>query len=298
MADSSIFPTRKCRPSGSRRGNRHLRPAPDIVIRDGSPPRALRRQIPSPFAARIVPSGAHEPPSPLSNAGASRRGVPPATSTAIRLVCVKNASVRLSDDQNGYRAAAVPGSGRASGPSIDRNHNTVPPVLLAENAIHRPSGDTASGGTTRPAEFPGVLPSPAGWSPSGGGAIENLTTGVEAPSGGRADRRTPAVTNPPTMRPATSAAAIAGLEIDLASAVAATATVDADLMARSSRATSRMLCHRSSGSLARHVRTSRSSAAGASGCSVVIDGGSPARIAAIRLASVLPTNAFWPVASS
>ena len=46
---------------------------------------------------------------------------------------------------------------------------------------------------------------------------------------------------------------------------------------------------------ARHVVTMRSSAAGVTGCSVVIAGGSTCRIAAMMLAWLFPSNAFRPV---
>src|SRR5450631_1634608 len=55
------------------------------------------------------------------------------------------------------------------------------------------------------------------------------------------------------------------------------------------------LCQRSSGSLARHFLTTRSSAGGVIGCSVAIGGGSAVRMAAIRLARLFPSNGGLPV---
>ena len=72
----------------------------------------------------------------------------------------------------------------------------------------------------------------------------------------------------------------------------------ASLIQRSSAATSWALCQRSSGSLARQVRTTRSSAGGARGARAESGGGSDPMIAEIRLAWLLPSNAFWPVTIS
>ena len=63
-------------------------------------------------------------------------------------------------------------------------------------------------------------------------------------------------------------------------------------------ATSCALCHRSSGSLARQVRITRSSESGASGCTVEIGGGSRSRIEAIRLARLFASKARLPVVIS
>ena len=67
---------------------------------------------------------------------------------------------------------------------------------------------------------------------------------------------------------------------------------------RSSRSRSRALCQRSSGSFARHVLTMRSSAAGRAAARCDTRGGSSFRIAPIRLARVLPSNAGAPVSIS
>ncbi len=66
----------------------------------------------------------------------------------------------------------------------------------------------------------------------------------------------------------------------------------------SSSSTSCIDWRRSSGSLARQVRTRRSSPGGDSGWTEAIGGGSRSRIEAIRLACVLPSNALRPVAIS
>src|ERR1700739_1823949 len=57
-------------------------------------------------------------------------------------------------------------------------------------------------------------------------------------------------------------------------------------------------CQRLSGSFARHFFTRRSSAGGVIGASVLMGGGSVSRILTIRLAWLLPSNAFLPVAIS
>ena len=67
---------------------------------------------------------------------------------------------------------------------------------------------------------------------------------------------------------------------------------------RNSRIKSRTVCHRSSGSFARHVATTRSSARGAAGCAVDTGGGSSFRIAPSSAPRVLPSNAFRPVSIS
>ena len=58
------------------------------------------------------------------------------------------------------------------------------------------------------------------------------------------------------------------------------------------------LCQRSSGSLIRQAATTRSRAGGVSGWRREIGGGSEARIAAMRLALLLPLKALSPVAIS
>src|SRR5215469_9316631 len=66
----------------------------------------------------------------------------------------------------------------------------------------------------------------------------------------------------------------------------------------SSLARSLALCQRSSGSFARHCRTTRSRAGGAMGCTCDIGGGSVVRMEAIRLARLRPEKAGLPVAIS
>jgi hypothetical protein len=66
----------------------------------------------------------------------------------------------------------------------------------------------------------------------------------------------------------------------------------------SSRHSSLAACHRSSGSLAMHVFTTRSSCGGVMGVREDIGGGSISKIFTIRLAWLLPSKAFLPVAIS
>ena len=58
------------------------------------------------------------------------------------------------------------------------------------------------------------------------------------------------------------------------------------------------LCQRSSGSLARHVRTTRSRAGGVIGATVAMGGGSDPMIEEINDAWLVPAKAFRPVAIS
>jgi hypothetical protein len=58
------------------------------------------------------------------------------------------------------------------------------------------------------------------------------------------------------------------------------------------------VCQRSSGSFARHVRTTRSNAGGVIGVTVDTAGGSDPMIEEMREAWLLPENAFFPVAIS
>lgn len=78
---------------------------------------------------------------------------------------------------------------------------------------------------------------------------------------------------------------------------AATAPSSSETKLRSSR-TSRAELHRPSGSFARHRATMRSRVRGLRGDSFEIGSGSRARTAAMRLACVLPENAFCPVSIS
>ena len=66
----------------------------------------------------------------------------------------------------------------------------------------------------------------------------------------------------------------------------------------SSPAMSRALCQRSSRSLARHFWMTCSSAAGASGCTLLTGFGSPPTIAAMRLVLFFPSKARRPVTIS
>src|SRR5262249_37392137 len=79
---------------------------------------------------------------------------------------------------------------------------------------------------------------------------------------------------------------------------AATPAADPSEIHSSSRPTSAADCQRSSGSFARHVFTTRSSAGGDIGCTVEIAGGSAVMIEEISEAWLAPENAFLPVAIS
>ena len=84
-------------------------------------------------------------------------------------------------------------------------------------------------------------------------------------------------------------------------AMAGTATPACDppsAIQRSCSFTSCAVCQRSSGSFARHVRTTRSSAGGDMGCTAEMGCGSDARMAATMLAWLLPVKAHLPDAIS
>src|SRR6266852_765353 len=65
-----------------------------------------------------------------------------------------------------------------------------------------------------------------------------------------------------------------------------------------SNSKTRAVCQRSSGSFATHLLTTRSSAEGVIGCKDAMGCGSEERMAAIKLARLLPVNAGLPVAIS
>src|SRR5262245_59557679 len=79
---------------------------------------------------------------------------------------------------------------------------------------------------------------------------------------------------------------------------AAIADSDPSAIHLSSLRRSAALCHRSSGSLARHFRATWSSVGGESGETDVIGAGSSFMIAEINDAWEAPENAFFPVAIS
>ena len=131
-----------------------------------------------------------------------------------------------------------------------------------------------------------------------GRAIVNRATGVGADGDGRVSSHTP----PPTVAAATNAAAAhTSRSRPAVSRTARAVSLVVALLSAihlNSASRSRAVCQRSSASFSRHRRTTRSSAAGVSGCSDERAGGSAPRIAAITLAVVLPVKARAPVTIS
>ncbi len=223
----------------------------------------------------------HDPSEPD---GASQMvwGGPPETSTFFSLPPLKNATMRLSGDQNARMAPSVPLSGRPSNESSDRTQSSRRPCAsLAANTIARPSGDT--------------LGSPGLDAPSGVCSRKRTTRG------GSGSRRVQATANPTAASAATAATAHAShwRVFRFAATTAGSPTFDPPCDThRSSDATSRIVCHRSSGSFARHRLTIRSSAGGVSGISSPIGCGVIASTDAMTVEALFPSNARFPVNSS
>jgi hypothetical protein len=88
-------------------------------------------------------------------------------------------------------------------------------------------------------------------------------------------------------------------EVDFSGVIFPTSEIPLDSRTQSrSNFKSCALCGRSSESFARHVLTMRSSSRGVIGCNSRIGCGSSFKIAAIKLAWLLASNAFFPVAIS
>ena len=119
----------------------------------------------------------------------------------------------------------------------------------------------------------------------------------------RASARGRKSTRPKAARAATAAAAAISQAVRsrlrrLKATGAATPAAEPPAIHWSSLAMSCALCHLSSGSLARQTLTTRSRAGGVIGWIVEIAGGSEDMMEEIRLAWLLPENAFLPVAIS
>src|SRR5690349_15234087 len=124
------------RPSGRNHGQRCVRCCSlSVVTVVAAPPVALTR-IKGPVASganRMIPSAFHVPPphtarvtqtncpSRLPGNGTSVWGAPPARSSRLMALSAKNATERLSGDQNGYHAPSVPVRGCAVVDARERN---------------------------------------------------------------------------------------------------------------------------------------------------------------------------------
>ena len=277
---------RKCFPSGRNSGQ----PAPSVpdslswpnTTGCGLPPAAGTRHNGSAErpSNRITPSELQLPSAPF---GASQIvvGGPPAMSTFFSTPPDMNPRKRLSGDQNGRSTPSVPGNARASSASSARTQMSRLPSPSAANAMCRPSGDTTGG---------------LGFCVPGGESNGKRTT-----AGGSGARFAQATPNPAARRTATAHAAHAAPSRVRRRPVttAGRPTLNPPCPTHwSSAATSRAVCHRSSGSLARQRDTIRSSAGGVSGTSSSMGRGLVASTAAMMLDEVLPSNARWPVSSS
>src|ERR1700688_3059110 len=193
----------------------------------------------------------------------------------------KNPMNWLSGDQKGWLAPSVPGSAWAVWESRERIQSDMPdePIkvgpLPATNASLLPSGEMLKkAGFDSNASF------------SGAPTVKRtacVAAGVERRKYGTA---------PAMAAIATANAATQGrLFFHVGSDAVGTGIPDWEPPSEihfSSRHRSLAVCQRSSGSLAMHVFTTRSSCSGVIGCSEAMDGGSTSRILAITLAEVFP----------
>jgi len=214
---------------------------------------------------------------------------PPFASIFFRARSAKKPMNRPSGDQNGRCAPSVPASSRGEGSSRCRTQSRL--GLSPRRALktrREPSGEISMG--------------PA--------SIQVDTS--SAPSGGRIDARSTETAGASRVRRRAESAAVASAKTAATSQlnrppragrVGTEATVPAadrepSAIQRSSFPTSPALCQRSSGSFARQVATTRSSAAGDIGWTCEIGAGSSFMIAEISDAWLVPEKAFLPVTIS
>ena len=192
-----------------------------------------------------------------------------------------------SDAKKGFCAPSVPTSRVAVTSSRDRKYRAVCPGCPPRYTRRLPSRDMAA-----------WLVCHAALRIVNGSSMLNRVSSRAGVAAGRDNCQTRAAPRTP---PASAAVASHHPVRDAGVGVAVgfrTASAAPPAIQRNSRPRSRAVCQRSSGSLARHVATTRSSAAGASVSRVEIGGGSRSRIAAITLAWLRPSKAFSPVAIS
>src|SRR5262249_13895923 len=219
------------------------------------------------------------------SASARTWGGPPAASILLSFPSAKNPIELPPGDQKRPVTPSVPASGAALEEDSGRSQiELFPPAACATKPTRRPSGETARWSKESKEAFSGI--------------VRERRTGL-----GETSRRRPrsAAADARAARIATAATphAIRSRRRDDPAATGAGASAcDPCAIHLSSLAMSCALCQRSSGSLARQPRTTRSSAGGVIGWIVERDGGSPVRIAAIRDAWLFPSNAFPPGALS
>src|SRR5688572_16171772 len=106
---------RKCSPSGRNSGNAWRASSALVTSVHGPLPDACTRRMPPALLTvvpkRMTPSRFHAPPPPKPTPSHNSCGGPPVAGTTFSLPSAKNPIDRLSGDQNGVRAPAVPGNG-------------------------------------------------------------------------------------------------------------------------------------------------------------------------------------------
>jgi hypothetical protein len=196
----------------------------------------------------------------------------------------KNPRNRLSGDQKGNEAPSVPVSGWADTPASGRTHSMFAPEEVATKAMRRPSGESAIG------------PAPNAKLDFSGGSKDDRTT-----RGGSLRRRKIKAVAAAAASAATGTSAHASFSRLLRFAATGAGSPTAEPPSAihwSWSLTSCAVWNRSSGSLARQVFTTRSSAGGVIGWIEEMASGCVWMIAAMSDAWLLPENAFLPVAVS
>lgn len=232
----------------------------------------------------------HVPALPPPPIGTSQIGtaVPPARSTRFNFSKVKKAIERPSGDHRIELAPSVPGIGLAEPADNGRTQTRPPPFRShATYASCEPSGETAR-----------KLPS--AWkpnSPFSGRRMENRT--VDSGGRPRVLPRTRAIAAIAAHAAAAAQGGHPARRRGMAAAPGSTrATEPLAPIERSCNSTSCADCQRSAGSLARQVRTRRSSSGGLRGCCSETGGGSVVRIAEMSAAWLAPEKALAPVSIS
>ena len=195
---------------------------------------------------------------------------------------------RLSGDENGHVAPSVPGIDRAATASSGRSQSSfLPDGSLATNVIRRPSGDMVSDPESSPPISKAVF---------SGGRIEERIGAVS--TGAR--RTYPNVANPAArIAPAATLQAMRSrLRRRETTTAGAPACEPPSTIHWSWSFASCAVWKRSSGSFARHVRTTRSNAGGVIGWIVETGTGSSFMMFEINDARLVPEKAFRPVAIS
>src|SRR5438093_416121 len=238
------------------------------------------------LAKMISPPSPHDPENPIPGVMSQiETGAPPESSTRFNAVSPKKPIVFPSGAQKRKRAPSVPGIGRAS--RAENGRRKIRRSFSgsdAMNAICEPSGETARKGPSSEKEK-----APLG----GGGTVNRIGAGRSAAGPLRYVART-AIATP-------AAATSQGSHRERSGRAERPACRGADAPSASvasCSSTSRAVCHRSSGSLARHVLTRRSNEGGLIGATEEIGGGSLVRIADMIETGLVPSKAFLPVAIS